>query len=362
MSTVVEVEVVAPGLLTTVQDPYGRPGFERYGVATGGALDPFAAEAANRLVDNPPRAALLELTLAGPELRFGAASAIALCGADLGPTLDGQPLAPGWSAFVRPGAVLTFGDRRAGARAYLAIAGGLCVPPVLGSASTDLRAGFGGLEGRPLRAGDRLQAPPARDLAARAGRFLAAAADLPAPTAPIRVLPGPHLERFAPEALEALCDEPWRITEQADRMGYRLAGPRLRHRQGPDVVSLGLPVGAIQVPGDGQPIVLLADHQPTGGYTVLACVIRADLRRLAQRLPGETVRFTLTTPEAARAALAEQRALLQALPAATEWDALRWAGALGAAPVLGGAGRLTSSRPSCSPRPAAPDDSDTAAC
>jgi allophanate hydrolase subunit 2 len=143
---------------------------------------------------------------------------------------------------------------------------------------------------------------------------------------PVRVLPGPHVDRFARHALDELCATDWEITEQADRMGYRLVGPRLGHTRGADVASLGLPVGAVQVPGDGRPIVLLADHQPTGGYTVLACVIRADLGLLAQRAPGEQVRFALTTPEEARAALAAQHAALRAISGEDGvWSGLRWA-------------------------------------
>src|SRR5919198_4213897 len=142
----IKLEVLAPGLLTSLQGARGRPGFERYGVPTGGAADALAAEAANLLVGNPPDAALLEITLSGPTLRFGGATAFALAGADLGAALDGQRIAPGWSWLARAGSVLEFGERRAGVRAYLAVAGGLLLPMVLGSAATDLLAGFGGLE------------------------------------------------------------------------------------------------------------------------------------------------------------------------------------------------------------------------
>jgi biotin-dependent carboxylase-like uncharacterized protein len=198
---------------------------------------------------------------------------------------------------------------------------------VLGSAATDLLAGFGGLEGRALRAGDRLAVPAVPDVVTRSGRHLPEAGRPPDPEAHVRVLPGPHLDHFLCGTLEALCAATWRITDEADRMGYRLAGPRLRHVRGADVLSLGLPVGAVQVPGDGQPIVLLVDHQPTGGYAVLACVIRADLRLLTQRAPGESVRFALTTPIEARAALRAQRATLEQVQAGEDtWAPLRWAG------------------------------------
>jgi biotin-dependent carboxylase-like uncharacterized protein len=306
-----ELEVVAPGLFTTVQDIRGRPEFQRYGVPVGGALDPFSATAANALVGNPPEAAVLEITLAGPTLGFGAPTAFALAGADLGAVLNGiEPIPPGWSWLARPGSSLSFGEQRSGARAYLAFGGGLDLQPVLGSCSADTRAGYPGLAGRPLRTGDRLPVRGVADVVSRCGRSLALGFDA---AAPVRVLPGPHVDRFAADALDAFCSAEWEIGEQADRMGYRLVGPRLRHAHGADVASLGLPVGAVQVPGDGRPIVLLADHQPTGGYTVLACVIRADLGLLAQRAPGEHVRFTLTTAEAAREALLAQRAQLRAV-------------------------------------------------
>jgi biotin-dependent carboxylase-like uncharacterized protein len=325
-----ELEVIAPGLFTTVQDTRGRPEFQRYGVPVGGALDPFSAAAANALVGNAADAAVLEITLAGPTLEFSAAAAFGLAGADLGAVLNGvEPVPPGWSWLARPGSSLSFGERRSGARAYLAIGGGLDVPSVLGSRSADTRAGYPGVAGRPLRAGDRLAFAPVSDVVSRCGRSLAVEFD---PRAPVRVLPGPHVDRFAADALDAFCSAEWQIGEQADRMGYRLVGPTLRHQQGADVASLGLPLGAVQVPGDGRPIVLLADHQPTGGYTVLACVIRADLGLLGQRAPGEHVRFMVTTPEAARAALLAQRAQLQAVESEDPaWAIIRWAESGGSA-------------------------------
>ena len=320
------LEVVAPGLLTTIQDTRGRPEFARYGVPTGGALDPLAAAAANALVGNDPGAAVLEITLLGPTLRFATQTAFALAGADLNATLDGQSVGPGWSWFARAGSTLSFGERRNGTRAYLACAGGFQVPVVLGSRAADVRAGFGGLAGRAVRSGDRLPLPVIPDVVSRCGWHLTAAATAADPRQQVRVLPGPHLSRFQPGAFEELCSLEWRIAEQADRMGYRLTGPRLRHAHRADVASLGLPVGSVQVPGDGQPIVLLADHQPTGGYTVLACVIRADIHLLAQRAPGDAVRFAQTTHAEARAALRTRYAQLQGIEAEeTTWASIRWA-------------------------------------
>jgi antagonist of KipI len=324
-----EIEVVSPGLLTTVQDTRGRPGAGAWGIAVGGALDWFSGAAANALIDNPPDAALLELTLQGPTLRFGASTACALAGAVLGPTLDGLPLARNASFFARAKSELSFGDCRGGVRAYLAIAGGLAVPPVLDSPATDLVAGFGGLNGRRLRTGDRLQHRLVRDPLLLAGRFLPEATwTMAGPEVSVRILPGPHLHRFEPGALDSLCAQPWRIGAQADRMGYRLAGgAKLRHLHGADVASVGLPIGAIQVPGDGRPIALLADHQPTGGYAVLACIIRADLPLLAQRQAGGIVRFSVTTRAEAVAALRDRCSMLSRIRGETVYDDLRTVGA-----------------------------------
>jgi biotin-dependent carboxylase-like uncharacterized protein len=324
-----QIEVLSPGLLTTIQDTRGRARYAQVGIATGGALDWFSAEAANALIDNPPDAALLELTLQGPRLRFGAPTACALTGADLAATRDGLPVPPGSSFYVRAGSVLSFAEWRRGARAYLAVARGLEVPAVLGSRATDLTAGFRGLAGRRLRAGDRLPYTPPRDPLPLAGRGLHDASwTMAGPEIAVRLLPGPHLHRFVAGALESLCAEPWRISDQADRMGYRLTGgTQLRHVQGADVASLGLPIGAIQVPGDGRPIALLADHQPTGGYAVLACIIRADLPLLAQRQTGESVRFALADPAEAIAALRQRRSLLDSIQSEAVWDDLRISGA-----------------------------------
>jgi biotin-dependent carboxylase-like uncharacterized protein len=289
--------VVAPGLLTTIQDTRLRLQSGRYGVSPGGALDPLAAEIANLLVGNPADVALFEVTVVGPALRALRSTAVAIAGADLSLAIDGRPVQPNSSAFVPAGSLLEFGERHAGARAYLAVAGGLDVPVVLGSRSTDLVGAFGGIDGRPLRFGDTLLAPPVDDAPARAG----AVADLPLGLdRPVRIVAGPHLRRLGPGALRQLVETEWRLGASADRMGARLEGTVIRHGRGADVPSLGLPIGAIQVPADGQPIVLLADHQPTGGYAVLACVVRPDVRLFAQRMPGDLVRFELVAVEAAR--------------------------------------------------------------
>lgn len=310
------LDVVAPGLLTTVQD-LGRTGYARFGVPPAGALDAFAARAANRLVGNDADAAVLEITLAGPILRFRADGLFAVTGADLSPRLDGSEV-PSWTACAAPaGATLKFGRRRTGLRTYLAVAGGIRARRVLGSRSTYLRGGFGGHEGRALQGGDRLLVGPAsRGAAGLAGRALPPEA-LPAYSreSAVRVVLGPHVERFTHEAFDMLLGSAYTVGPASDRMGYRLQGPALRRHEPADILSQGMPLGGIQVPADGQPIVLLADHQTTGGYPLLATVIRADLPRLAQLAPGDGVRFRAVAVDEARAAYVQQMAALDAVGA-----------------------------------------------
>ena len=320
------IEVLDPGLLTSVQDPFGRSGWRRFGVPVSGAADPFSARLANRLVGNPDDAALLEVTLLGPELRFTVAAIVALAGADLDASLEGRPLAPGLAASARAGSVLRFGERRAGTRSYLAVAGGIEAEPVLGSSSTDLRSGFGGIDGRAVRSGDVLRIGPASDPSPRR------ASALPAPEGPIRILGGPHPERFAGDALDRLCAAAWAVSPAADRAGARLDGEPIRHatRAASEVASMGLPAGAIQVPPDGRPIVMLADRPVTGGYAAIACVARADLGRIAQLAPGDAVRFAVIEAVDAVAALRAREAELDAVePIAEGRDAdAGWAGSL----------------------------------
>jgi biotin-dependent carboxylase-like uncharacterized protein len=294
--------VVKPGALTTVQDR-GRAGFRHLGVGQGGALDAFSARIANLLAGNAEEAALLEITLAGPTLRFERGARIAVAGASVDARIDGIAL-PGWRPLDLPaGSELRLGGCRDGARAYLAIAGGFAVAPVMGSRATDVRAGLGGFEGRALRAGDRLA------FAAREVETLA--------IAPWWLDPRPDLEFGMPALAHLLAgrdalSEPqrlfaaeWRIGSASDRQGLRLAGPRLQAADPSDRVSAPVAAGAVQLPPDGQPIVLLGEAQTVGGYPVVGQVASADLPRLAQCRPGEVLRFA---PIDRGAALARLRA------------------------------------------------------
>jgi biotin-dependent carboxylase-like uncharacterized protein len=310
------IEVVEPGALTSVQTAGGRPGWRHLGVPVGGAADAWSARLANRLVGNADDAALLELTMSGPELRFHAETAVALTGADFGATLDGLPLPAFVGRPVRRGSLLRIGAGD-GARGYLAVAGGLQVPPVLGSMSTDLRTGFGGHEGRALRAGDRLVVGT---VSGTTSRWTGHRAD-----GPIRILPGPH---HRPSDADALVSERWLVGSDADRTGVRLDG-RVLEAGEREVASMGLAAGAIQLPPDGRPIVMLADGPVTGGYPVPACVIRADVGRAAGLRTGETVAFAPVSMEEAHRALwemEEQLAALGAVEVPTD-DEPGWAGA-----------------------------------
>lgn len=296
------MRVLAPGLLTTVQDR-GRTGWRHLGVPLAGVLDPMAMELANRLVGNRVDAALLELSLRGPRLQLLRPLRIALSGAPMQARFEGVEL-PGHRPIELPAGVLELGGMRTGARTWLAIAGGIDVPLVLGSRSTDLRGGFGGLHGRALERGDRLVliAPPALDCRQPRIAHWWVEPDAPLPVragdpVAIRYRPGAH-----PRAPE-LAAHAWQLGAHGNRQGIRLHGERLQDKPlaGADASGVSAPVapGTIQLPADGQPIVLLADAQTVGGYARLGHVIAADLPRLAQCRPGEALRFVACDAETA---------------------------------------------------------------
>jgi antagonist of KipI len=300
--------VADAGLLTTVQD-LGRFGHQRVGVPQSGPMDRTAFVVANRLVGNGDDAAALECTIKGPRLEVQQAAFVAVTGAQMGFTVNGQE-APAWTAIrVRPGDVLGFQMASAGCRAYLAVAGGIDVPRILGSRATYLRGRLGGFNGRALQKADVLPVGAADGGAAREGRAVPMGLRPSYPAErECRVILGPQDDRFTPEGIRAFLDGPYDVTPQADRMGYRLKGPVITHARGHDIVSDGIPLGGIQVPGEGQPIVLLADRQTTGGYTKIATVIGVDIGAIGQTRPGQRIRFRQVTLEDAHAALAAEAA------------------------------------------------------
>ncbi|MDF0674809.1 MAG: biotin-dependent carboxyltransferase family protein [Nitrospira sp.] len=305
--------VVKGGWLTTVQD-LGRYGYQQYGVPVAGAMDCYSAIVANRLVGNPDHAAVLELTLKGPELLFERETVIAITGADLSPTIDHNSV-PLWESLeVSRGSRLSFGNQRAGARAYLAIAGGIDVPWILGSRSTHCASEMGGVQGRPLKQGDILcGGRPTESVDRLVGKRLP---DRLIPrysrSATLRIIPGPQQDSFRAASFTTLTGSSYRVTPQSNRMGYRLSGPPLVHKERAQFISDCTAMGALQVPQDEQPILLMADRQTTGGYPKIAVVISADLPLAAQLSPGDTVTFALSTVAKAQAALRKHRTLLDA--------------------------------------------------
>jgi antagonist of KipI len=313
------IKVRNPGLLTTVQD-LGRWGYQKHGIVACGAMDNVAHRVANALVGNSPNAATLELTLAGPTLEFLDDALIAICGADFTPSIFGIPVHSWRAVYVQRGSVLSLGGAGHGSRAYLAIGGGIEVPEVLGSRSTYLRAGIGGLEGRALQGGDVLNIGEPSDVTARAmdeglaqlGPVPFALSDLGVDPgrlgyndldSPVRALHGPHHGLFGEHDRKAFFSEPFVVSEHSDRMGYRLIGERLQSASGESIISTAVVNGSVQVPPGGEPIVLMVDRQTTGGYPIIAQVVSCDLPRIAQLKPGSGLNFVAVTVDEAQVAL-----------------------------------------------------------
>jgi len=298
------LKILESGLLTTVQD-LGRYGYQRYGIAVGGVMDAFSAKVANRLVGNKAEDAVLETTLKGVDIAFVADCVFAVTGGKCACSLNGKPLSL-WRAYrARTGDVLKMGICQEGVRNYLAFSGGIDVPLVLNSRSTNLRANFGGFQGRDIKMHDVLRVFP---------RYLP---DIPLlkfkdelrPAYPkevrIRVILGQQSDYFTEKGVKTFFADAYKITPDTDRIGMRLLGKKVAHKETADIISDGITFGAIQIIGNGQPVVLMADRQTTGGYTKIGNVITADLHMLAQALQGTKVRFVRVTVEEALEALGE---------------------------------------------------------
>jgi antagonist of KipI len=304
------LRVIAPGMLTTVQD-LGRWGWQDRGVPVAGPMDPFAHRLANALAGNPPDAATLEMTVVGPTLEFPDERRAAVAGADLDVSVDGQSTEPNRAFAVREGSMFRCGVRRRGARAYLAVSGGIDVPPVFGSRATHLPSAMGGCGGRPLRAGDVL---PLGRTGREPVRTRTWNEKVPDPF--LRVLPGPQADRFAADALDLLQAAPYVVDLESNRMAFRLNGAPLRPARAAEMLSDAMPFGALQVPPSGRLMLLMADRQTTGGYPILATVISADIQIAAQLAPGDSIAFAVTTLSEAMAALIAREQALLALESA----------------------------------------------
>jgi antagonist of KipI len=304
------IEVVRPGLLTTVQD-LGRWGHQATGVPVAGPMDTFSHRLANLLIGNARDAATLEITLIGPELVFSRPTVIAICGAEFAVTCGGAAVPSSTVVAVPAGARLVFGRRHAGARAYLAIAGGVQTPLLLGSRATHVVSAMGGYSGRALAAGDRLPIAVATTPAA-AGRRAPGLPLNPSGRALLRVVPGPQVDWFEDEAVTTLGSVSFRVSPRSNRMGYRLEGPPLPRKRTAEPISEPLAFGAIQVPAAGEPILLMADRQTAGGYPKIGSVISADLPLAGQLAPGDVIEFAWSSrAEAAAALIARERPLLR---------------------------------------------------
>lgn len=282
------LRIIRPGMLTTIQD-LGRWGHQAEGVPVAGPMDAYSHRLANRLVGNDDGAAALEVTLVGPEIEFEGDAVCAVTGARFDMAVEGQALPANQAVALRSGARLRFGRRIAGARASLAVRGGIDVAPVLGSRATSLVSGIGGLGGRPLAAGDLL---PVGRAPAWSGPVVAGQAlPLPDGGARLRAMPGPHEGMFTQPGLDEFFAARFTVTARSNRMGYRLEGPPLASAADGEILSDATPPGSVQVPGSGQPILLMADRQTTGGYPRIATVITADLPLAGQLAPGDWIRF-----------------------------------------------------------------------
>ena len=295
------IYIEEPGMFTLIQD-LGRWGFQSKGLTVSEPMDIFSLRIGNELLGNDENAAAMEILLFGPEMVFKKACCIALTGADLGLTINGSP-AEAWKAHtVEAGdKVAVTGMTGDGCRAYLCVSGGIDVPLVMGSRSTYTRAQIGGKDGRPLQMGDELPIGPLPDGWEKAAGFgcpeqfrgTAFRAE------PLYAMDGPQVDAFTEEGLKTFYSETYTVADEVDRMGYRLDGPEIARFRGADIISDGIVFGSVQVPGSGTPIVMMADRQTAGGYTKIAVVSTWSVAQLAQKLPGEPVRFARVSEEEA---------------------------------------------------------------
>lgn len=329
------IKLANGGFLTTIQD-MGRYGYQETGMAVSGVMDTHSAALANILVGNDENEAVIEVTMMGPMIEFTEDNLVAVTGGDLGAKLDGEPMARYEAVLVKAGQTLSFMGMFGGSRAYIAFAGGLDVPVVMGSRSTNLKSKVGGLEGRKLGAGDEIGfCAPASWLPNLGGRKLPLP-DYSAREHTLRVVMGPQDDCFTEKGISTFLGSTYTISNEYDRMGCRMEGEIIEHKNGGDIITDGISFGAVQVPSHGNPIVMMADHQTTGGYTKIANVISVDLPTLAQCMPGFKIHFKEVSIEEAQDLYCEEKKALRSLAEslnakpqpATEAQAVAFAAAL----------------------------------
>lgn len=291
--------IVNGGFMTTIQD-MGRFGYQETGMAVSGVMDTRSASLANILVGNDENEAVIEVTMMGPTVEFTETNMVAVTGGDLGARLDGKPMPRYEAVAVRAGQVLSFSGMFGGSRAYIAFAGGLDVPVVMGSRSTNLKSGLGGFQGRRLGAGDRIGFCGARTWLPNQNKRKLPPDDFSAKECTLRVVMGPQDDHFTEKGIGTFLGSTYTVSNEYDRMGCRMHGEVIEHKDGGDIITDGISFGAVQVPSHGNPIVMMADHQTTGGYTKIANVISVDLPKLAQCMPGARIRFAKVSIEEAQ--------------------------------------------------------------
>lgn len=306
------IEVIAPGILTSVQDG-GRYGFEQYGVSPSGPMDAHSFRIANILAGNDPDEAALEMTVMGAELKFTAPGVIALAGADMGAAVNGQKVPMYQAVSLRAGDVLKMGFAAAGCRTYLAVHGGIDVPSVMGSRATMIGKKFGGFEGRRLEKGDVLEVRGGAESLPHQETYFTRAETVSAGTRTLRVILGPQDDRFTEEGIRTFLGSEYTVGQDFDRQGYRLDGPKIAHTTDSNIISDGIVTGSVQVPGTGLPIVMTAERATVGGYTKIATVITADMPLIGQCKAGDRIRFREVTPEEAQDLLQAEAEQLEAL-------------------------------------------------
>ena len=302
------VHILNSGMLSTIQD-LGRFCYMSTGFSPSGAMDGFALQLANILVGNAPGDGAVEMTAMGMTVRFDCACAIALTGGDMSPKLNSEPIPMNQTVAVQAEDVLSCGFVQKGMRTYLAVSGGFDLPMIMGSMSTNLKCGLGGFQGRALKKGDVL--PLRYEISAdMVGTYRFQPEDYMDGPLTLRVILGPQEDMFTDEGIRTFLSQVYKVSEQSDRMGVRLDGPKIENKNGVDIISDGIATGAVQIPSAGTPIIMMADRQTTGGYAKIATVISADLKRIAQAKPGTALRFRgVTMQEALKLKKEEQTAL-----------------------------------------------------
>lgn len=295
------IHIEEPGMFTLVQD-LGRWGYQSKGVTVSEPMDIFSLRLGNAMLGNDENAAALEILLYGPEMEFTKDCCIVMTGADLALSINGAP-AEAWRVYrMKPGdKAAVAGMTGDGCRAYLCVSGGIAVPPVMGSRATYVRASLGGMNGRPLQAGDEVPLGNAADGWENSEGFVCPAnfRGTACRDEPLYTMDGPQIDAFTEEGIRTFYSAAYTVADEVDRMGYRLDGPEVERRKGADIISDGIVFGSVQVPGSGKPIVMMADRQTAGGYTKIAVVSSWSVARLGQKLPGETVRFARVTEDEA---------------------------------------------------------------